>query len=319
MTQNKAISLFSGIGGLDIGFSKAGYNIIAQVEIDTFCQRVLKRHSPEWWPDSIVFTDVRRFGRNSIAGKIEVIFGGFPCQPHSVAGKRLGKADDRDLWPEFRRIIGEFRPRAVLLENVPGILTGYAVVIIADLTALGYDCRWGTIRASDTGSPHRRERWFCMAYNNGQRKLQQGRAVQRLRRRFEHSNRVVANAKYNERQDTNIEPIINNQQHNQASITRWTSGDCKSRSGSNVLGNTPRPRQLRVNKSRLGGATNGIPAWLDKPRWPAGQGAYQHEWEAPRTIGKGIDPNRASRIKALGNSVMPQIAYALAIEIRGLS
>ena len=306
---DRAISLFSGIGGLDIGFSKAGYNIIAQIEIDTFCQRVLKRHSKEWWPDATIFPDVRRFGRNSIAGKIEVIFGGFPCQPHSVAGKRLGKADDRDLWPEFRRIISEFRPRTILLENVPGILTGYAVVIVADLTALGYDCRWGTIQAADTGAPHKRERWLCVAY------------ACKLRfnpRRPQQSLQGIGT--YGKAQQLgNTEGTgLSKRRHGQ----KQDSGTPRKTSGLPTNAQSKRPGSLNrpiVTKSRMDRAVNGIPAWLDKPRWPAGQGVYQHEWEAPRTIGKGIDPNRASRIKALGNSVMPQIAYALAIEIRGLS
>lgn len=348
-----AISLFSGIGGLDIGFSKAGYNIIAQVEIDTFCQCILKRHKREWWPDATIFPDVRRFGRDSIAGEIEIIFGGFPCQPHSVAGKRLGAEDARSLWPEFRRIIGEFRPRTILLENVPGILTGYATIVIADLTEMGYDCRWGTIQAADTGAPHKRERWFCVANDNGQRQLQQSGDVSNIRRRTAYKRKKLANTgcptsrmetlgHYRSRRqcpDTR-KPKMVRQKYQAISAKGYRTG--RGTVGNTIStrlpkrqiirrniqqqlastqrnGNTPRPRQRRIIKSRLDRATDGLPAWLDKPRWPAGQGTYQHDWEAPRTIGKGIDPNRVSRIKALGNAVMPQIAYALAIEIGDLS
>ncbi len=313
---DRSISLFSGIGGLDIGFSKAGYNIIAQVEIDTFCQRVLKRHAPEWWPDATIFSDVRRFGRDSIAGDIEIIFGGFPCQPHSVAGKKLGAADDRDLWPEFRRIISEFRPRTILLENVPGILAGYAVGIIADLTTLGYDCRWGIIAAADTGAPHKRERWFCMAHttssdarrNRGRMAEAQGK-TQDVRGKSSCGNKDVGNTKGTG---------LSKRRHRQYQ----DSGTPRKTSGLPTNARSKRPGGLNrqiVTKRRLGRANHGIPAWLDKPRWPAGQGTYQHQWEAPRTIGKGIDQHRTPRIKTLGNSVMPHIAYALAIEIRGLS
>ncbi len=315
-----AISLCSGIGGLDIGFAAAGFDIIAQVEQDKFCQRVLKRHAGEWWPNAANFADVRDFGLASLPGikpgDIAAMFGGFPCQPHSDAGKKLGAEDDRNLWPEFRRIISEFRPRAVLLENVPGILsgTGYAVTIVADLAQMGYDCRWGTIQAADTGSPHKRERWFCVAYDNGQRQLQQKRVVQRFRRRITHSNQAVSNRK-----------ALGNAQS--ARFPKWRQrqikDNCPLRKTSG-LATTPRSQRSGgidgaiAIKSQLGRATDGLPTWLDEPKWPAGQGTYQHAWESPRTIGKGIDPHRSPRIKALGNSVMPQLAYALACAIRDL-
>ncbi len=350
----KAISLFSGIGGMDIGFSSAGFNIIAQVEIDPFCQRVLRRHAPEWWPNAAIFADVRQFGRSSITGNIDAIFGGFPCQPHSIAGKRLGAEDDRDMWPQFRRIIGEFRPRTVLLENVPGIITGYAVHIISDFAALGYDCRWGTIRASDTGTPHKRERWFCMAYDNGQRQLQQKRDVTRFRRRTTHKRQSLANTSRKRRQKPAARKSTPDKKRNNKACQRTGSAELyEIISGDKIMGNTEgarlprrqrrptksnsknketktgivadrlnrsnsRHRNWAITQSRMGRATNGIPAWLDEPRWPAGQGSYQHEWEAPRTIGKGIDTNRAARIKALGNAVVPQVAYPLACQIRNL-
>jgi DNA (cytosine-5)-methyltransferase 1 len=272
--NKRAISLFSGIGGLDIGFATAGFDIIAQVEKDTFCQRVLTRHKREWWPNAAIFPDVRDFGRKDIAGEINVIFGGFPCQPHSVAGKRLGENDDRNLWPEFRRIIGEFRPRTVLLENVPGILfgTGYAVTIIADLTKMGYDCKWGTIQAADTGSPHKRERWFCMANTQSTGCTCGGLQVR-----------------------------------NEAKLA-------SNNSAREILGNTS-AGDTNITESRMGGNVNGIPAWLVEPRWPAGQGRFQYDYEPPRTVGKGTVKNRAARIAALGNAVMPQIAYPLACEM----
>ena len=93
----------------------------------------------------------------------DLIIGGYPCQPFSAAGRRAGAEDPRHLWPEFARLIGEFRPRLVLLENVPGHLSLGASEVLADLAALGYDATWTTVRASDVGAPHRRERWFCLA------------------------------------------------------------------------------------------------------------------------------------------------------------
>lgn len=305
----QAISLFSGIGGLDIGFSAAGFDIIAQVEIDPFCQRILRRHAPEWWANSITFDDVKQFGINSLPGikpgDIDVIFGGFPCQPHSVAGKQLGAKDDRDLWPEFRRIISEFRPRSILLENVPGILTRYAVGVIADLTKMGYDCKWGTIRASDTGAPHKRERWFCMANYNSQRQLQPERDVSIIRRRSTYGHRNVGNAEGTGLSGGECRPTKSDSQGRQTEESRIANRLNRSNSIN---------RSRALTQSRMGRTTDGISAWLDRPQFPAGQGDFQYDYEAPRTIGKGIDKNRSSRIKALGNAVLPQIAYALACQ-----
>ena len=113
-------SLFAGIGGLDLGLERAGMVCSWQVEIDEYCRRVLAKH----WPDVERFEDVRECGAHNLE-PIDLICGGFPCQPHSVAGKRKGAADDRDLWPEYFRIVAELRPRYVLAENVPGIVTTY--------------------------------------------------------------------------------------------------------------------------------------------------------------------------------------------------
>ena len=293
-----AISLFSGIGGLDIGFSAAGFNIIAQVEIDKFCQSILKRHAPEWWPNANHFADVREFGRASIAGAIAVIFGGFPCQPHSTAGKRKGAEDSRDLWPEFRRVIGEIRPRCVLLENVPGIIsTGYAAIVAGDLAALGYDAQWGIISAADAGAPHKRERWFCVAYAYSHRQLQQSRSIPNFRRWVILQGNQMGDAQSARLPERRTQPGID------------TSADEKAKDGKPVYrshraGGYRQQRQRWVAQSPLGRTTHGIPRWLDKPRWPAYQGEAQHSYEPPRTVAKS-QAHRASRVKALGNTVLP--------------
>ena len=323
----KAISLFSGIGGLDIGFSSAGFDIIAQVEIDTFCQRILKRHAHEWWPDATVFTDVRDFGLSSLPGiepgDIDVIFGGFPCQDISAAGNGAGIRSGKQsgLWYEFARIIGEFQPRTVLLENVSRIVSprkedgeiqpADALLVISALSEMGYGCRWGIISAADTGAPHLRERWFCVADHHGKRELQPQGSNRNIRRRAAHQCHILGNAQITRpSQPRSIK--TKNCRQNRRTPTRSTILRPK-RSSHNVR----RHRRLTA-QPRLVRATHGIPAWLDKPRWPAGQGTYQHDYEQPRTIGKGIDKNRSSRIKALGNAVLPQIAYPLACVIKQL-
>jgi DNA (cytosine-5)-methyltransferase 1 len=335
----KAISLFSGIGGMDIGFSAAGFNIVAQVEIDSYCRRVLKRHAAEWWKNAKQFTDVCEFGRQSVAGKITVIFGGFPCQPHSVAGARKGAMDSRNLWPEFRRIIGEFRPRAVLLENVPGILsTGYAPTIIAELAQMGYVGSCGIISAQDAGAPHKRERWWCVPYaqnkgfNWGEWKQSDVSKVGELAY-AQHNGHIAAT------QSRGDEATIYNRKEGQNSPRKFARKCSRGIASKQVMeyAASRRPqkhdipasiKRKRVNtreskrhgrngqtKPLLGRTDHGLPYWLDKPRWPAPQGKSQHDYEAPRTV-QTKTPYDTNRIKALGNAVVPQIVYALALEIK---
>lgn len=94
----------------------------------------------------------------------DVLSGGFPCQPHSVAGRRLGRSDERWLWPAFKAAIGHFRPQFVVVENVPGLLTTEFGDVMGGLAELGFDAEWATLRASAFGAPHRRERLFIVAY-----------------------------------------------------------------------------------------------------------------------------------------------------------
>ena len=158
-------SLFAGIGGLDLGLERAGMRCAWQVEIDPFCRRVLAKH----WPDVQRFEDVKDVGRDSLPA-VDLIAGGFPCQPYSSAGKQRGAEDDRNLWPEYRRIVAELRPRYVLAENVLGIVSTYLDTVLSDMEQLGYT--WGAfdIPAVAFNAPHRRERIFVVAYTTGDRR-----------------------------------------------------------------------------------------------------------------------------------------------------
>ena len=183
-------SLFSGIGGLDLGFERAGFEVVWFCEADGFCRKVLAKH----WPGVVCYEDVRalhgladaehsgpsRTGRepqpegalngavHAYAEEVDVLIGGFPCQDVSHAGKRAGLEGARSgLWSEFGRLIGELRPRVAVMENVPGLFTLGIDAVLGDLAALGYDAEWATLRASDVGAPHRRERVFIVAYPGG--------------------------------------------------------------------------------------------------------------------------------------------------------
>jgi DNA (cytosine-5)-methyltransferase 1 len=156
-------SLFAGIGGFDLAAERVGWEIKWQVEIDDYCTKVLEKH----WPHVRRYRDIRESREYE---SVAVLCGGFPCQPVSVAGKRRGHKDARWLWPEFSRLIGELRPRYVVVENVPGLFTAGFGTVIGDLAALGYDAEWECLPASAFGAPHRRERVWIVAYSNSQRR-----------------------------------------------------------------------------------------------------------------------------------------------------
>lgn len=154
-------SLFAGIGGFDLGFQWAGIETVWQVEIDEYCRQVLAKHFPE----AERFSDIRDCGAHNLK-PVDVISGGFPCQPWSVAGQQGGTEDDRNLWPEMFRVIGELRPRWVVAENVPHIDTmGYLDVTIDDLESLGYEVRPLEIPSAAIGRGHRRIRDWIIAYS----------------------------------------------------------------------------------------------------------------------------------------------------------
>lgn len=204
------LSLFSGIGGDDLASEWAGIRTVCFVEIDKFCQQVLRKH----WPDIPIIEDVRDVSKEAIEkvmanteqshnrsevecdqavgaetkrpasgisrpsnapglATVDIISGGFPCQPYSIAGQRKGFADKRNLWPEFRRVIGEIKPRWVVAENVPGLFSinagRFFGEILNDLATLGYSVGWCCYGAVDVGAPHRRGRIFIVAHADSSR------------------------------------------------------------------------------------------------------------------------------------------------------
>jgi len=152
-------SLFSGIGGIDLGLEQAGMKVAWQAENDPYCCRVLAKH----WPDVPNLGDVTQVDWSTVPA-VDVLAGGYPCQPFSLAGARKGTNDPRHLWPYFADAIRVLRPRWVLLENVAGHLTLGFGDVLADLAAAGYDAEWQCIPAAAFGAPHKRDRLWVCAY-----------------------------------------------------------------------------------------------------------------------------------------------------------
>ena len=179
-------SLFSGIGGLDLGLERAGHKVIWQSEIDPYACKVLKKH----WAEVPNHGDIKQIDWRTVE-PVDIICGGYPCQPFSTAGKRQGTDDPRHLWPWVRDAISELRPRYAILENVLGHLSMGGTTVIGELAEIGYDAEWRVVSAAGMGAPHRRDRIFIMAYPNGEQLGQRGVAqnVRQTGRLWEYHDR----------------------------------------------------------------------------------------------------------------------------------
>jgi DNA (cytosine-5)-methyltransferase 1 len=162
------LSLFSGIGGLELGLERAGMRVVGQVEIDPFCQRVLAKHWPEVPRHDDVRTAVDWWGSQPRPA-VHVVAGGFPCQPFSRSGRRCGVGDARWGWPWMFDVVRLARPRFVVVENVAAHLDDRVAFgwVLADLASIGFDAEWGVLSACTVGAPHARERLLLVAYPDG--------------------------------------------------------------------------------------------------------------------------------------------------------
>jgi DNA (cytosine-5)-methyltransferase 1 len=166
-----ALSLFSGIGGIDLAAEAAGIRTVAMCEKAPFCRAVLRKH----WPDVPIFEDVKKLRVEDIGEAVDLIFGGPPCQPVSVAGRRRGQDDERYLWGEVFRLVADIMPRFCVFENVPGILSIAADEICQELERIGYSVGICCFEAAAVGAWHRRARVFFIAHSR--RRLCEGGSV----------------------------------------------------------------------------------------------------------------------------------------------
>ena len=165
MSELTHLSLFSGIGGLDLAAEWAGFRTVGQCEWADYPRAVLEKH----WPGMPRWRDIRTLTGDDFFEKtglrtVTVLSGGFPCQPFSTAGKRRGKDDDRYLWPEMLRVISEIRPTWVVGENVAGIVSMALDTVLSDLESIGYACQAFVIPACAVDAPHRRDRVAIVGY-----------------------------------------------------------------------------------------------------------------------------------------------------------
>lgn len=175
----KIASCFSGIGGYELGLLRAipDSKVIWQCEIDPFCQRVLRKH----WPDAKLYTDITKMDTQEVE-RPDILAGGYPCQDISIAGKGEGiHGKNSGLWLYMLALISRIRPPIVCLENVAVHTIRGGREVVGSLAQLGYDCEWGVIRSGSAfGAPHRRARWFCIAYSYHRSKTEQIQAGRKI-------------------------------------------------------------------------------------------------------------------------------------------
>mgnify|MGYP003531837779 CR=1 FL=1 len=305
-------SLFSGVGLFELGLIWSGLvsRVAWQVEIDPFCRAVLARHYPET-DRSII--DVRKAGSATLS-PVDVICGGFPCQDVSGAGKGAGLAGERSgLWYEYRRIVGELRPRIAIVENVASGKKRWLCEVRSDLHALGYRTRALQISAADVGLPHRRERIFVVAYADGFGAVEPQGGVGIQRRwaldggsRGDVADANGAGAAAAEQRRQRGCAVAGGEALADAASSRREGPERGSGESAAVESAGYAARHWSA-LPHLGRSPHGLPDRVD--RAPAGRGAEQHGWEPPRTASKV--KHRPARLKALGNGIVPQCVEAV--------
>ena len=320
----KHLDLFSGIGGFSLGLESAGLvETVAFCDYEKFCQQVLKKH----WPQVPIYGDVKELTHERLKADginhIDIITGGYPCQPFSVAGSQKGEQDPRHVWPEMFRLIQEFRPTWVIGENVGGHIKLGLDTVLENLESEGYSARTFSISASSIGANHKRERVWTLAYSNDKG----------IRARFGRSNydyekkgrgwsfdrgRSESDDEWSDSSTTKTEALDvadspgkggREPGHFDKEKRNTESSATQSQSSSSDVADTNSKRRRLwetgsedaedVGQSSRGQETLG---WWDV------------EPDVGR-VGHGI-PQRVDRLKGLGNAVVPQIPFLIGLTIR---
>ncbi len=340
-------SLFSGIGGFDLAAEWMGWQNVLQCENDTFCRKNLRYH----FPNAKLYGDIRSLDGTQWRGKIDILTGGFPCQPFSSAGRKRGKADNRFLWPEMLRIICEARPTWIVAENVAGLINmaqfdceppvddeGCAIGDIGDthhrsgpgilkeilvaLKAEGYDVQPVIIPACALGAQHRRDRiWFIAYSESAERERDMGRTRRRGRPADSGSiDAADSNSRRQQRARLAVQPTGDDAEQAHTDAPRaCEDADHAERKGLEGHAGDGAGAQRRPEQTRSGIAADWREPWPDVATRlcrmvdgiPAGLDAETFH----RFNGKEGMPTyagwRRESIKAYGNAIVPQIAYQI--------
>ena len=312
-------SLFSGIGGIDLGLERAGMVTRWFVEVDPHCRNVLARH----WPGLPIYGDIAAIDWSGVE-PVDVLAGGFPCQPASSAGRQLAQDDERWLWPEFARAIRELRPRYVLVENVRNLLAvngGSAFAeVLGDLAACGFAAEWDCIPASAAGAPHQRDRLWLVAYAEGERLPAGPRDARSPSPSLEPERSG----------DVAYPESVGGRRRRSGSVGQRTDAAGRGASGgarstladATEIGRRAAERDVPTRQPDAAGARPTDPDVLGErlegvlSRWAAARavdgsrdGSHPAWWATEPDVGRvahGV-PHRVDRLRALGNAVVPQV------------
>ena len=306
----KVLDLFSGIGGFSLGLEWAGMSTVAMCEKDPYCRKILAKH----WPDLTIHEDIRNLDGKKYRNSIDLVAGGFPCQPFSVAGKRKGSDDDRHLWPEMRRVIQEAKPRWVIGENVFGFINMALDDVQADLEREHYEVRKFVLPAVAVDARHRRDRIILIAYSNspavwnlperqaqGRDNLQAGRQAitpdngpsQSMANSYGKGLEIGQDLRENHEQELSPSERSGSERREDVANSHGT------RSEAGLSGQEPWQEGNSGELDHQGHQQS----WREEGR----------EWPAEPCVGRVADgvPNRVDRIKGLGNAVVPQLIQAI--------
>ena len=296
------LSLFTGIGGLDLAAEWAGFQTVGQCEWADYPTKVLEKH----WPEVPRWRDIRTLTKESFYERtglrtVDIISGGFPCQPFSVAGKQKGKEDDRYLWPEMFRVIRDLVPRWVVGENVPGIIKIAGGRVVQDLEQEGYHVVVFNFEAAAVGAPHRRERVAFVGYRNadtlenaGCSRLSEQSVLSKFERgaKSERTSETLANAV----RIGSETRVADSERREKRDATEPVYSCNAGRNGKNVPNTNGEVWSVSVQTRRRSPGSCNTDWWTIEP--DVGRVAH------------GV-PNRVDRLKCLGNAVVPQQFYPI--------
>jgi len=313
----KHLDLFSGIGGFSLGLESAGLvDTVAFCDFDKYCQQILKKN----FPGVPIYGDVKELNYDKLKADgidtIDIITGGYPCQPFSVAGRKKGEEDPRHVWPEMFRLVQELRPTWVIGENVGGHIKLGLDTVLENLESEGYSARTFSISASSIGANHKRERVWIIANLADSQRLGRTEGT----KKSEELTREESSDQSDNRSEGRIQSkpsqvmadsnTGHGEQQNQEVCSRGNASNSSSEDVADSEGSNRNEHEINREHGKAssqeifgnGSSISGVSAW----------------WSVEPDVGRvahGV-PNRVDRLKCLGNSVVPQIPYVIGLSIK---